>query len=235
MLRCHYDRTKRIATENSPYLFLTVSEDGSVRQHDLRRPHSCRSECPEPLFRAPRGVDLYSLSVSTVTPHIFAVAGRTDCVSQPILPFLLQTHSQAFVCDRRMTERQTPSWGNRTKTSGQVNCVRRLGLTNEQWESMGVTNRGPFSEDRHITCVKMSPEHAEEVRPNIFPHWCGAKIKGHLCFCATFHIAVLTVRLARLGVYASSLFFRLRQLERQTSFEQVAETTRKQQIHGIRL
>jgi nuclear receptor interaction protein len=81
VLRCHTDRTKRIATENSPYLFLTVSEDGTVRQHDLRRPHNCRSECPEPLFRAPRNVDLYSLSVSTVTPHMFAVAGRTDCVS----------------------------------------------------------------------------------------------------------------------------------------------------------
>ena len=81
VLRCHTDRTKRIATENSPYLFLTVSEDGTVRQHDLRRPHNCRSECPEALFRAPRNVDLYSLSVSTVTPHMFAVAGRTDCVS----------------------------------------------------------------------------------------------------------------------------------------------------------
>lgn len=81
MLKCHRDRTKRIATENSPHLFLTVSEDGTVRQHDLRRPHQCKAECPEPLFHAPRGVDLYSLSVSTVTPHIFAVAGRTDSVS----------------------------------------------------------------------------------------------------------------------------------------------------------
>lgn len=54
-----------------------------MRQHDLRRPHRCRSECPEALFYAPKGVDLYSLSVSTVTPHIFAVAGRTDCVSGP--------------------------------------------------------------------------------------------------------------------------------------------------------
>jgi len=81
VLRCHTDRTKKIATENSPFLFLSVSEDGSVRQHDLRRPHQCRDECPEPLFHAPRNVDLYSLSVSTVTPHIFAVAGQTDVVS----------------------------------------------------------------------------------------------------------------------------------------------------------
>ena len=81
VLKCHTDRTKRIATENSPHLFLTVSEDGTVRQHDLRRPHTCRTQCPEPLFTAPRGVDLYSLSVSTVTPYMFAVAGRTDVVS----------------------------------------------------------------------------------------------------------------------------------------------------------
>jgi WD and tetratricopeptide repeat-containing protein 1 len=84
VLKCHKDRTKRIATENSPFLFMTVSEDGTVRQHDLRRPHRCRSECPDPLFRAPQGVDLYSLSVSPVAPHIFAVAGRTDTVSHDL-------------------------------------------------------------------------------------------------------------------------------------------------------
>ena len=81
VLKCHRDRTKKIATENSPFLFMTVAEDGTVRQHDLRRPHRCRSECPDPLFRAPQSVDLYSLSVSTPAPHIFAVAGRTDTVS----------------------------------------------------------------------------------------------------------------------------------------------------------
>lgn len=81
ILKCHNDRTKKIATENSPFLFMTVSEDGTVRQHDLRRPHRCPTDCPSPLFRAPIGVDLYSLSVSPVAPHTFAVAGRTDTVS----------------------------------------------------------------------------------------------------------------------------------------------------------
>ncbi|WWC71849.1 uncharacterized protein I206_105808 [Kwoniella pini CBS 10737] len=149
ILRCHKDRTKRIATENSPYLFLTVSEDGTVRQHDLRRPHTCRSQCPEPLFYAPKGVDLYSLSVSTVTPHIFAVAGRTDT---------------AYICDRRMLPRQTPSWGPHTRSSGQVHCVRKLGLPNDEWEKVSPNNGNRmFGEERHITCVKMSPEHADEV------------------------------------------------------------------------
>nr|XP_018260705.1 uncharacterized protein I303_06420 [Kwoniella dejecticola CBS 10117]OBR82863.1 hypothetical protein I303_06420 [Kwoniella dejecticola CBS 10117] len=149
ILKCHKDRTKRIATENSPYLFLTVSEDGTVRQHDLRRPHTCRSQCPEPLFYAPKGVDLYSLSVSTVTPHIFAVAGRTDT---------------AFICDRRMIPRQTPSWGPHIRSSGQVHCVRKLGLPNEEWDKVAPNNGNRmFGEERHITCVKMSPEHADEV------------------------------------------------------------------------
>ncbi|OCF32192.1 hypothetical protein I316_06106 [Kwoniella heveanensis BCC8398] len=149
ILRCHKDRTKRISTENSPYLFLTVSEDGTVRQHDLRRPHTCRSECPDPLFYAPRGVDLYSLSVSTVTPHMFTVAGRTDC---------------AFVCDRRMLPRQTPSWGPHVRSSGQVHCVRRLGLPDEEWDKVSPRSGDRmFGDERHITCVRMSPEHADEV------------------------------------------------------------------------
>nr|XP_019044312.1 hypothetical protein I302_07596 [Kwoniella bestiolae CBS 10118]OCF23242.1 hypothetical protein I302_07596 [Kwoniella bestiolae CBS 10118] len=156
ILKCHKDRTKRIATENSPYLFLTVSEDGTVRQHDLRRPHTCRSQCPEPLFYAPKGVDLYSLSVSTVTPHVFAVAGRTDC---------------AFICDRRMLPRQTPSWGPNIRSSGQVHCVRKLGLSNDEWEKVA-PNGGSrlFGEERHITCVKMSPQNADEVAVSFAKH-----------------------------------------------------------------
>ena len=38
--RSHGDRVKRIVTESSPYLFLTCSEDGEVRQWDLRQPSS---------------------------------------------------------------------------------------------------------------------------------------------------------------------------------------------------
>ncbi|WWC94713.1 hypothetical protein V866_001561 [Kwoniella sp. B9012] len=156
ILKCHKDRTKRIATENSPYLFLTVSEDGTVRQHDLRRPHTCRSQCPEPLFYAPKGVDLYSLSVSTVTPHIFAVAGRTDC---------------AFICDRRMLPRQTPSWGPNIRSSGQVHCVRKLGLPNDEWDKVAPNNGNRlFGEERHITCVKMSPQNADEVAVSFAKH-----------------------------------------------------------------
>ncbi|RXK39423.1 hypothetical protein M231_03256 [Tremella mesenterica] len=148
ILKCHRDRTKRIATENSPHLFMTVSEDGTVRQHDLRIHHRCKDECPDPLFRAPGEVDLYSLSVSLPAPYMFAVAGRTDC---------------AFICDRRMTERQHPSWGTHIKSSGQVHCVRRLGLSEDQWNEVGPEDGMRYNEERHITCVKMSPDKADEV------------------------------------------------------------------------
>nr|KIR88499.1 hypothetical protein I308_01568 [Cryptococcus tetragattii IND107] len=156
LLKCHKNRVKRIATENSPSLFLTVSEDGTVRQHDLRRPHSCSSECPEALFQAPRGVDLYSLSVSTVTPHIFAVAG---------------TSPYAYICDRRMLPRQTPSWGPHIKSAGDVYCVRKLGLPNEEWETVSPRSRRRlFDGERHISCVKMSGENADEVAVNFMKH-----------------------------------------------------------------
>lgn len=146
MLKCHSDRTKRIVTESSPSQFLTVSEDGTVRQQDLRRPHTCRSDCPDPLFRAPAGVDLYSLSVSPLTPYTFAVCGQTDCI---------------YICDRRMTVHQVPSWGPHTRQAGQVSCVRRLGLPEKEWS--GVSSRSRAYSERHVTSVKMSADNSGEV------------------------------------------------------------------------
>lgn len=146
VLKCHSDRTKRVVTESSPSQFLTVSEDGTVRQQDLRRPHTCRSDCPDPLFRAPAGVDLYSLSVSPLTPYTFAVCGQTDCI---------------YICDRRMTVHQVPSWGPHTRQAGQVSCVRRLGLPEKEWS--GVSNRSRAYSERHVTSVKMSADHSGEV------------------------------------------------------------------------
>ncbi|CEL06208.1 Putative WD repeat-containing protein (AFU_orthologue; AFUA_1G02990) [Aspergillus calidoustus] len=49
--RSHADRVKRIVTESSPHLFLTCSEDGEVRQWDLRMPSSA--------YPKPRGGLLY--------------------------------------------------------------------------------------------------------------------------------------------------------------------------------
>lgn len=105
VLRCHTDRVKRIATENSPDCFLSCSEDGTVRcdsltlallhffeiqdtkmclgvwsssQHDLREAHNCDGHdgCSPPLL-AYSGMKLYSLSLSKVRPHLFVVAGTS--------------------------------------------------------------------------------------------------------------------------------------------------------------
>jgi WD and tetratricopeptide repeat-containing protein 1 len=61
-------------------------------------------------------------------------------------------------------EKHNPSWGNKVVGSGQVHCVRRLGLPDSEWEKVQPTgSERMFTGERHITCVKMSPEHADEV------------------------------------------------------------------------
>ena len=70
VLQCHRGRVKRIATEEkNDASFLTCSEDGTVRQHDLRVGHACRTNCPPPLcsYRE-QGMGLYSLSISPLRP-----------------------------------------------------------------------------------------------------------------------------------------------------------------------
>jgi len=86
---------KRIATELSPNVFLTVSEvsatireyvitraenaekDGTVRQHDLRAPvHQCEAQgavCSTPLLKLPHR--LFSMSMAPSAPHQLVVAG----------------------------------------------------------------------------------------------------------------------------------------------------------------
>lgn len=41
---CHFGRVKRIATAQTlPFVFWSASEDGIIRQYDLRSPHSCKT------------------------------------------------------------------------------------------------------------------------------------------------------------------------------------------------
>ncbi|KAM3419352.1 hypothetical protein BST61_g5283 [Cercospora zeina] len=100
--RSHGDRVKRIVTESSPYLFLTCSEDGEVRQWDLRMPSSHYppsrgyrfaqdSSAPAPLISYKKyGLDLNSISCSTSQPYYIALGGA---------------HLHALLHDRRMTGR----------------------------------------------------------------------------------------------------------------------------------
>ncbi|KAK4048461.1 hypothetical protein OIO90_005792, partial [Microbotryomycetes sp. JL221] len=122
VLRCHTDRVKRISTDStSPDVFLTCGEDGKVIQHDLRTFHQCRqpgtrttnSNCPPPLADY-KGMSLYTLSSSTLRPHLFVVAGTS--------PF-------AFLHDRRMLRKEMKKdFGIEMKSNQLTQCVRRFGV-----------------------------------------------------------------------------------------------------------
>ncbi|KAG7531942.1 hypothetical protein FFLO_04010 [Filobasidium floriforme] len=148
-IMCHTDRVKRISTEDNPHVFLTVSEDGTVRQHDLRTHHRCRTgprrgtNCPVPLLEAPGGIELYTLSVSKLNPYLFTVAGTSE---------------YAFLQDRRMTRQISQEWSHQVDPESQVQCVRRFGLPPGE---SGVTRRSRWGSPRHITAVRMSPDVAE--------------------------------------------------------------------------
>ncbi|KAI0677623.1 WD40 repeat-like protein [Trametes maxima] len=140
ILKCHNKRVKRIVTEDSPDLFLTVAEDGSVRQHDLRVPHLCRSNhCPAPLVRLDH--ELSTLSLSPLTPYQFVVAGAS--------PY-------GYLFDRRHPGRHfREEWGQ-PPTPGEVTtCVRMFGRT-----ARGQHER-PGRE--HITGSRMATSNGHEV------------------------------------------------------------------------
>ncbi|KAJ6260925.1 hypothetical protein Dda_3586 [Drechslerella dactyloides] len=137
--RAHRDRVKRIVTENSPYQFLTCSEDGDVRQFDTRAPsdpnrHRIRysrddddySDVARPLISYRKSpLDINTISVATSQPHYLALGG---------------SHLYCFLHDRRML---------RSKDNEPI-CVKRFApREDEPWADRG-------SRGGHITACKIS-------------------------------------------------------------------------------
>ncbi|OAL39207.1 hypothetical protein AYO20_01525 [Fonsecaea nubica] len=165
--RSHSDRTKRIVTESSPYLFLTCSEDGDVRQWDLRQPSSAypaprglrgfarfhqgaqsdSGDSPPPLISYKKyALDLNTISCAPSQPQYIALGGA---------------HLHCFLHDRRMLGRDLGSEkgqpGTRKPDAGSpedeamadaTRCVRRFGPNNKR--RMGPRGHG------HITACKIS-------------------------------------------------------------------------------
>lgn len=172
--RSHSDRVKRIVTESSPHLFLTCSEDGEVRQWDLRQPSSAYppprggqgfmayrpgqehddSNVPPPLISYKRyNLDLNTISCSPSQPHYIALGGA---------------HMHSFLHDRRMlgrdtsAERGSPSVSTPTAGSNSdemmgkaTRCVRRFAPRGKR--------RMRHIDDGHITACKISDANPNEM------------------------------------------------------------------------
>lgn len=170
--RCHTDTVKRIITEDNPFYFLTCSNDGDIRQWDVRQPSSAylpakdtmaplwaRDEdasdnIPPPLISYSRyALDLNTASCSPSRPHYIALGGA---------------HLHCFLHDRRMLGRDKnrergsrlsspANWGNHDDDLlGQATqCVKKFAPHGKQ--------RMKRNDTGHITGCKISDADPNEL------------------------------------------------------------------------
>ncbi|EPX72411.1 WD repeat protein [Schizosaccharomyces octosporus yFS286] len=141
---CHSDSVKRIIPCDDGSTFLTCSEDGTVRQFDIREPHRCSQDhdCPSILVNySSYRINLYAMSMSKSNPFYFVVGG---------------THPYAFLHDRRMVGKD--QW--RKNSSGNsltrdTRCVRKFS-PNGTYNSQGIL-------DHHINCCEFGTANPNEL------------------------------------------------------------------------
>ncbi|KZT62944.1 WD40 repeat-like protein [Calocera cornea HHB12733] len=138
VFRCHSRRTKRIVPESASN-FLSVSQDGTVRQHDLRTEHTCRTGCPPPLIKVPH--QLFAIARSSLTPFYFVVAGSS--------PY-------GHLFDRRMIPRLLKEeWGVSAHEDELAQAVRKFGRK--------VIPSYEKARDAHVTGSRMAESNGHEL------------------------------------------------------------------------
>ncbi|KAF9057598.1 WD40-repeat-containing domain protein [Panaeolus papilionaceus] len=145
IIQCHDDRAKKIVTEDSPDLFLSLAEDGTVRQHDLRIPHNCHTEaCSAPLVDI--GFELSTISLSPLTPYQFVVAGDSP---------------HGYLYDRRHLRKAIEAeWGSIPHAGeAATTCVRKFSRP----ANAGDANPSPAFLRDHITGSRISKINGHEV------------------------------------------------------------------------
>ncbi|KAF2488314.1 WD40 repeat-like protein [Lophium mytilinum] len=160
VFRSHSESVKRIVTEGSPFYFLTCSEDGDVRQWDIRLPSTAypstsdSGSAPPPLISYKRqGIQLNTISCSPSQPHYIALGGD---------------HLHCFLHDRRFLGRNIPAEQGAPGSSSSVqgrrygeevskatNCVVRF--------APGGRRRMKSSDNRQITACKISDAYPNEL------------------------------------------------------------------------
>jgi len=192
---CHTSRVKRIVTEANPYTFLTCSEDGTVRQWDLRQPSEFYAG-PAGRRRRRDGRGHYGMTViddededgltSGGAPPLISYRewgvdlNTISCsTSQPFYIALGGRNLHCFLHDRRMSGRDLIAErgaGRRSSSSSSSSSTSTTASTTAMDTATRCVRKfvprpGSGGEwgDPHITSCKISDVHPD----NILVSWSG--------------------------------------------------------------
>ncbi|KAF2438781.1 WD40 repeat-like protein [Karstenula rhodostoma CBS 690.94] len=168
--RSHKDTVKRIVTEDTPFYFLTCSEDGDVRQWDVRQPSrvyppqrdsmmpswaagsDASDSVPPPLISYSRyHLDLNTVSCSPSQPHYIALGGA---------------HLHCFLHDRRMLGRDMfRERGAKFASVGTQHDDEMLGKATQCVKKFAPNGQQKMKrrDNGHITSCKISDANPNEL------------------------------------------------------------------------